>query len=177
MGNPIDDGLKIIIPIIVVFGGIAIGLYALSSVGPTLYDNKDDYIELGENTAEVLVDAGEILIETGKETLPLVLEVGETVCNIDDIILDEIQTSVINFEMKSQVSSDALRHMTNMEMHGNATACEVAILDDMLSDSKNGNVIKSKLGITKAMKHIKGCTLIACADEYQVMKYLKDENP
>jgi hypothetical protein len=173
MGNLLEDGLKMFGKVVAILVGIGVVFY----LGTILFEDKDDYVELGENTVEVLEDTGEFVYETVKETAPLVLEVGETVCNIDDIILDEIETSVINFNMKSQISNEALRHITNMANRGNATACEVAILDDMFSDSKNDITMKSKLGISKAMKNIKGCTLIACADEYQVMKYLKDENP
>ena len=171
MGNWFDEGVTMISKVITVIVLIGLAVY----VGIYLYDDKDDYVELGENTAEIIVDTGEIIYETGKENTSTLLKVGEIVCDVDDFILDEINTSMINFEMKTKVDSDALRILSNMEKSGNTTACEVAILDDMLTNSENGDNLRNQIGIKKAMKNIKGCTLIACIDEYEVIKYLDDE--
>jgi hypothetical protein len=178
VGNIVEEIAKTIGQIFELIGKagkIGIAIFVVIVIFSALYDDKEEYVEQGENAVENIENAGEIIYETGKESVPVLLEIGGIYCNVDDFILDEINTSVINFEMKTKVNSEELRILSNMEMSGNGTACQVAILDDMLPNSETGDTIRNQIGIKKAMKNIKGCTLIACADEYNIIKYLEDE--
>lgn len=178
MGNIIEDALDTIGQVfeaIGTIGKIGIVFFAVFMIFLALYGNQEEYVELGEDTAEIIIDGGETVYEIGKENAPALLEVAKIYCDVDDFILEEINTSMINFDMKTKVGSGELRILTNMEMNGNATACQIAILDDMLPNSETGNTIRDQIGIKKAMKNIKGCTLVECVDEYDVLTYLEDE--
>lgn len=178
MGNIVEDIFEAIGQIfeaIGTIGKIGVVIFAVIMIFLALYDNKEEYVEQGEKTAEIISDAGEMIYETGKENAPELLKIEKIYCDVDDFILDEINTSLINFDMKSKVGSDELRILTNMQMSGNATACQIAMLDDMLPDSEKGETIRNQIGIKKAMKNIKGCTLVECIDEYDVITYLEDE--
>lgn len=129
-----------------------------------------------DDNAENVSDA----IQTTAESVKAIdysglLKSGQTACNIDDIVLEKILYDGIHEGMFNNVGWTERAILLDWNANKTATACDVAILNDMFSKNENGNVWKSQLGMKSAMKNVQACTIVECIDEYGLIELLDDK--
>jgi hypothetical protein len=125
------------------------------------------------NNAENVSDA----IQTGAESIKEIdysslLEAGKIACNIDDIVLEKILYNGIHEGMLNNVGGTERAILLDWNANKTATACDVAILNDLFTKNQNGNVWKNQLGMKSAMKNMPACTIVECVDEYDLIELL-----
>ena len=118
-------------------------------------------------------DTGEYLIDKAPE----ILDSGLAVCKAQDIAVNAILTTAIHNEMLLNTKGQTKEILLNWRTTQEVTACQVAILDDLLSKEDGTHKIwRNQLGLTKAMKNIQFCTLIECEEEYGLIDYFEKKD-
>lgn len=145
--------------------GLLIALIAIWSSGA--FDQDD--AETVSNTIQTSAESIKDIDYSG------LLDAGKTVCNIDEILVEKILFNGIHDGMYNNVGLTEIKILNNWQVNQTATACEVAILDDMFFKNENGNVWKSQLGMKSAMKNVQACTIVECIDEYGLIELLDDK--
>ena len=118
----------------------------------------------------IIQDTGKYLIDK----TPELLDSGLAVCKAQDIAVDSILTIAIHDGMLLNTKGQTKDILSSWKTTQEVTACQVVILDDLLSKEDNTHKIwRNQIGLTKAMKNIQFCTLIECAEEYKIIDYLE----
>jgi len=145
-------GLIIIIALVMIFG-LIIPLFQSGMPQDTAEDLKD-----------IVIDQA-----------PELLKLGIQYCDAKDIAINEILITGIHVSMLLNAEGQTKEILNKWVVTEKVTACEVAILDNILSKEGTEKIWRNQIGMAKAMKNIQGCTLIACADEYGIIEYLEDD--
>ncbi len=118
-------------------------------------------------------DSAEDIKDIAIEQAPNLLKTGIDYCEAKDIGINEILISGIHDQMLLNAEGKAKEILDKWVITQKVTACEIAILDDILEKDGTEKIWRNQIGLTKAMKNIQGCTLITCIDEYKIIEYLK----
>lgn len=121
----------------------------------------------------VIQDNAEDIKDIAIEQAPNLLKAGIDYCEVKDIGINDILISGIHDQMLLNAKGNVKEILNKWVITQKVTACEVAILDDVLEKDGTEKIWRNQIGLTNAMKNIQGCTLIACVDEYKIIEYLK----
>jgi len=149
-GEGLKWGVIVVVAILLIFG-VAIPFFQSGMIQDSAKDIKD-----------IAIDQA-----------PILLKAGIDYCDAKNITINEILINGINDGMILNAKGQAKEILDKWVITEKVTACEVAMLDDILQKEGTEKIWRNQIGLTKAMKNIQGCTLIACADEYKIIEYLK----
>ncbi|MGY5147600.1 MAG: hypothetical protein ACW9W4_06350 [Candidatus Nitrosopumilus sp. bin_7KS] len=109
--------------------------------------------------------------ETVVNTVPDLVNAGQTFCNLDEIVLSEIKSNAIYDEMLLNTEGHTNDILVKWAMTERVETCEVVLLNELLDYDGNDKVYRSQLGIKNAMKD-QLCTALQCFDEKGGISYL-----
>ena len=109
--------------------------------------------------------------KTVVDSVPDLVNAGQTFCNLDEIMLSEINSNAIYDEMLWNTDGWTNSILTKWVMTERIETCEVVLLNELLAYDGNDGVYRNQLGIKNAMKD-QLCTALQCFDEKGGLSYL-----
>ena len=109
--------------------------------------------------------------ETVVNVMPDLVNAGQTLCNLDEIVLSEINSNAIYDEMLLNTEGHTNDILMKWAMTERVETCEIVLLNELLTHEGNDKVYRSQLGIKNAMKG-QLCTALQCFDEQGGLSYL-----
>ena len=144
---------------------VIVGIILIVSITSYLSENQEQLSKAIDNNVEMITKIS-----------PDVIESTQTICNLDEIVVSAIDTSVIDEPMLGWSTGQTNEILAKWAITERVETCEIVMLDELLGHEGIENDWRTKLGIKNSLKN-QVCNVLQCFEEKGGPDYLiKDRN-